>query len=391
MASGGPVQKLLVLVIAALAVLIVITLVVGRVARRQTVQGLLEPTGGITKVYAPYTGLVLEKRVEEGQQVRAGDVLYVLSAARGSLSAASVEDAVREQLLLQRQRLRGQMDNEQAASGNDAAQLQQRLGSLQAERLKLQAQAASQTQRAAISARNLQSQKKLAQTGYLATLAFEELESRHLALQAEGETLQRALLQLDRQILDAEAERQSLSLRGRNRVGDYANDLAEVEQQLAELASRTALAIRAPSAGRVTGLLLQVGQSANPQAPLATLLPEGQALQARLYAPSRAIGFIRPGQAVKLRLHAFPYVRFGSQQGRVAEVSRALLLPSETANLPNDEAAYPVTVQLAAQSLRAYGEDWPLQAGMTLEADVVMERQRLIAWIVEPLLALRRG
>lgn len=388
-AQGGPLQLALVLLIAALTIAIVLYLCLGKIARKQTISGLLQPPGGITKLYAPYAAQVIEKHVNDGDSVSKGQVIYVLSAARASLEAASIEDAVRQQLLAQRERLNRQISSEQLASGSDAQGLQQRLQSLQAQQQKLQAQLATHGQRLNISAASLQQQQQLAKGGYVSTTTVQEQATRHLALQAEGQALQRELLALQQQSSEAQAQLRSNDLRSEGHASDYATELSNVEKQLAELNSRTAIVIRSPCAGRVTGLLLQPGQAANPLSPLATVLPQGAPLQALLYAPSRAIGFIKPGQTVKLRLHAFPYTRFGSQTGQVVQVSRALLLPSETANLPNNEAAYPVIVRLDNQALSAYGERWPLQAGMTLEADIVMEQQLIFQWIIEPLRALR--
>jgi hypothetical protein len=44
-------------------------------------------------------------------------------------------------------------------------------------------------------------------------------------------------------------------------------------------------------------------------------------LQAEIYIPSRAIGFVKPGQEVRLLYDAFPYQRFGAYRGRVVAAS----------------------------------------------------------------------
>ena len=60
-----------------------------------------------------------------------------------------------------------------------------------------------------------------------------------------------------------------------------------------------------------------------------TLLPDGASLLAELFVPSRAIGFVEPGQRVRLMVDAFPYQRFGTLGGRVETVSQAVLSPNE--------------------------------------------------------------
>jgi membrane fusion protein len=93
---------------------------------------------------------------------------------------------------------------------------------------------------------------------------------------------------------------------------------------------------------------------------------------------------------VALRYQAFPYQRFGSYQGRVAEISRSIVLPNETA-LPSPiaEPAYRVTVTLDSQFVQAYGRNLSLQAGMLLDASIWLERRRLYEWLLDPLYSLR--
>ena len=45
-------------------------------------------------------------------------------------------------------------------------------------------------------------------------------------------------------------------------------------------------------------------------------------------------------------------------------------------------------MDLPAQAIDAYGKPEPLKAGMQVEADILLDRRRLIEWIFEPLLSL---
>ena len=61
-------------------------------------------------------------------------------------------------------------------------------------------------------------------------------------------------------------------------------------------------------------LMIYVGL-AIPGAILFNIVPSSSRLQANLYAQSRAFGFINRGQAVKLKVDAFPYQKFGLIRG----------------------------------------------------------------------------
>jgi membrane fusion protein len=101
-------------------------------------------------------------------------------------------------------------------------------------------------------------------------------------------------------------------------------------------------------------------------------------------------------QPVQLSYAAFPYQKFGLQDGRVASVSRSPVapaqLPAALAHLGSasqaPEGLYRLTVELGSQHVVAYGEATPLRAGMTLDAAVIQDRRRVIEWLFEPLIGV---
>jgi membrane fusion protein len=131
-----------------------------------------------------------------------------------------------------------------------------------------------------------------------------------------------------------------------------------------------------------------------PGVALASLVPADAKLQAHLYAPSSAVGFLRPEQPVLLRYDAFPYQKFGSQHGRIEQVSLAPLSDAELAAQSTLAARgaqgpmYRIAVTLARQDIAAGAEVRPLVPGMQLEADVPIERRRLVEWLFAPVLGV---
>jgi membrane fusion protein len=72
----------------------------------------------------------------------------------------------------------------------------------------------------------------------------------------------------------------------------------------------------------------------------------------------------------------------------VKAVSRNAMSPQQVAGLSGrqaTEAMYRIDVALDAQSIEAYGRQEALRPGMALEADILLDRRRLIEWIFEPL------
>ena len=165
---------------------------------------------------------------------------------------------------------------------------------------------------------------------------------------------------------------------------------SRLEQQQLELQGRQQLLLSAPVAGRVTNLIAEPGKTIAAQQPLLTILPSGTALEAVLLVPTRAFGFVQPGQRTRLRFEAFPYQRFGIYEGEVTQTGQAILLPNELdIPVPIQEPVYRVAVALESQEIRAYGSSVPLQSGMLLSADIVLEQRSLLSWLLEPISSLR--
>jgi membrane fusion protein len=127
-------------------------------------------------------------------------------------------------------------------------------------------------------------------------------------------------------------------------------------------------------------------------------VPSNSKLQATLYAPSRALGFLKPGQAVKIKLDAFPYQKFGVVAGKVVSIADSPVRASESSagtrlaiNAETGEPMYTVRVELDKQVIDAYGHEQRLRPGMQLDAEIALDTRRIYEWILEPLLSLRRG
>ena len=166
--------------------------------------------------------------------------------------------------------------------------------------------------------------------------------------------------------------------------------IAQIDSQTGQTTAARGHVVRAPQAGRVAALRARTGEQVEPGAPLAIVLPEDASLIAELYLPSRAAGFVEPGQAVKLMYDAYPYYKFGIARGEVRTVAAVAQRPDEigiAADSP--ELLYRVGVAPDASSVKAFGREHALQPGMELSADVVLEDRRLVDWLLEPLESIR--
>ena len=134
------------------------------------------------------------------------------------------------------------------------------------------------------------------------------------------------------------------------RVSRLESQIADIEQREAELEGRRAYVVKAPVAGTIASIRGIPGAIISPHQPLASILPAGSQLEAELFVPSRAAGFVAEGQPVRLLYAAFPYQRFGTHEGVIRHVAPAITSATE-ADVPFNlvEPSYRVAVRLKSQ------------------------------------------
>ncbi len=373
------------------AMAIVVFAFCAQYTRKAHVVGYLAPDKGLIKVYAPQAGTLIEKKIKEGQQVKQGDALFVLSTERSSRDAAETQAAAIAKLQERRASLaneltkQGTIDNIQTRAASD------RMHGMKAELAQLRDEIGIQQQRVASAQGNLARFRTLMNSQFVSAAQTQQKNEELLEQKARLQTLLRSRTALERDLNSLRHEINSGDLRASNQRGVIERDITALEQELAEHEARRIIVITAPADGTVTAILAERGQSTQPQSALLSILPYGAMLEAQLLVPSRAIGFIAAHQQVAVRYQAFPYQRFGSYRGRITEVAKTLIVPNES-QLPVaiNEAVYRVTVALDAQSVSAYSRDIPLQVGMLLDADIWLDRRRIIDWVFDPLLTVAK-
>jgi membrane fusion protein len=227
-------------------------------------------------------------------------------------------------------------------------------------------------------------------SGALAAIELKRREQGALEQKQNVVTLDQQITARRTQLTDARHTLEQLPAVVAERVRVLRNDLSSIEQRVAEVNGRQAYVIKAPTSGRVSTLQATVGQIADPKHMQLEIIPVDAQLQAELFFPTRAFGFVRPGQQVRLLYDAFPYQKFGAYRGSVTELSHAILSGNETKGpITLKEPAYRVTVALERPDIDAYGRKMPLQPDMLLKADVILEQRSLLRWLLDPVLSAR--
>lgn len=362
---------------------------IGEFSRKAHVQGFLAPNKGLIKVYPQVRGTLLERRVEEGQVVRKGDVLAVVSTEHRSLSVDAANGATIELLHERRLSLEKELSAQTRIDELRVQSIIDGLQNLAMEQQQLDAAIATKRQRLHTAQQEVERFEQLKKDGFVAATKLQQQRDQVLEHRSGLQVLERDRIALQGRLNKLRSDKATAVLEAETARVALQRRIVELKQELTEHQSNSDVVVSAPTDGVVSTILMQVGQQAKTDAPLLSIIPEGARLQARLLVPSRAIGFIAPQQQVALRYSAFPYQRFGHYQGTVASIAKTLLVPGET-DLPLalEEPAYLVTVSLAEQAVKAYGKEFPLQAGMALDGDVILDRRSIIHWIFDPLFSL---
>ncbi len=361
----------------------------GEYTRKEHVVGYLSPTQGMIRIFSPQAGTVVEKHVSEGQQVKQGDALLTITSERTTSNTREAQAAMLAELKQRRDSLRQEQGKQQQIDVLTGSSIAGRIRGLETEIREALAQLALQASRVANAERTVARYEKLLAEHFVSDAAVQEKQEALIDQRNQHAQLKRSITGLNRELSAARVELSASGLKQANNTAAIERQISELEQQLTEADARRSVILTAPADGTVTTILAEVGQMANPAMPLLSILPDGAELQAQLLVPTRAAGFIKPEQQVSLRYQAFPYQRFGHHLGEVAEIGRTVIQPDES-HLPLaiQESVYRITVRLPQQQVQAYGQAMPLQAGMVLDADIHIDRRRLIEWVFDPVLSI---
>jgi membrane fusion protein len=368
--------------VAAAAVAIGVFLAKGEYTRRSHVVGQLVPDLGLSTVVAPTAGIVDRIYPREGDRVLAGASLVLVAAPRATGSGTDARSAIAEGIARRRASLRSGAHSQAVMLDARESGLRTQLAAMHEELARVRQQLSNRGRQVALARRTLERYRALQRQRYLSDLQVTEQEQSLLELVSGRQALQRQLASLQRERAQLE---QSLAEIPAQRIAQQsatARDLALLDREQVQNDANGELLVEAPVAGLVASRLIEPGQSVQAGQPLLSLLPAGSHLQARLFVPSRAVGFIEPGDHVLLRYQAFPYQKFGHHEGVVSRVSRSAVSP---AGGEPGEPYYRVLVDIDHQSITAYGRQEPLRPGMVLEADIMGERRKLYEWVLEPL------
>jgi multidrug efflux pump subunit AcrA (membrane-fusion protein) len=201
-------------------------------------------------------------------------------------------------------------------------------------------------------------------------LAKEKLNTRVQALDAQ------------RNLSGAQAELLRYRRTSMDELNASANELAQTGEQLTKLQDRlTRVDILSPVDGVVQDLKFRtIGGVIPPGATLMNVIPLDGKMHAEVRVSPTDIGFVKKDQAARLKIGTFDFMRYGTIEGKVSMVSAFSTLDEK------QQPYFKVIVSLP-QSYLGEDQNKRIDPGMTVQADIMTDRQSVLRYLLRPIYA----
>jgi hemolysin D len=430
----SPVGRATAAIIILFFMLALIWAMIGSVDIIATAQGKIVPTGR-TKIIQPLeAGVVRAIHVQDGQQVKAGEVLIeidstineaerdrlheeyltaaldtarlkaVLSSAPDPLSAfAPPEDASPSQIATQKSLLLNQVEEINAKLSGLDHQIAQNEGNLTA----VSATIDKLTKSIPLLRERATMHQYLSGKGYdskLDTLtAQQDLVEHEQELEVQKGRLAEArggLASLQEQRKQAEAEFRHTNL---DKLTEAEQKASSLHEQWVQAAQKLRLqTLTAPVDGTVQQLAVHTeGGVVTPAQALLVLVPADSHLEIEAMVSNRDIGFVHAGQEAEVKVDTFNFTRYGLLHGHVISVSEDSIVrdkppeksddqpqvggESDTSELQGQELVYAARIALEQTQMDIDGRMVSLTPGMAVTAEIKTGSRHIIDYLLSPL------
>lgn len=169
-------------------------------------------------------------------------------------------------------------------------------------------------------------------------------------------------------------------------IDDLSRQTRELEQELAKISDLgEKMILVSPVDGTVKGLNIStVGGVVSPAEILMEVAPLDERLEVEAFVGNQDIGYVREGQAAEVKVHTFPFTRYGVISARVELVARDATVDEKLGLI------YRTRLSLAENVMLVDGGLTPLLPGMAVTAEIATGKRRLIEFFLAPLLKARQ-
>ncbi len=402
--------------------LLMIWAIFGKLDIVASAEGKLLPQSYLKIVQPSEQGVIREIMVIEGQHVQAGEILMRMDTTLSDADGREINsDYLGKQIALRRidaelaNKRFERLPNDDAAlfnaEFNQYSANRKALETAQAEERALHARAQSEMASAQTISNKLTqilphyraqdaAYHDLVKDGYVSQLSAtdkareriekeQDLKSQQHIIAAAQATLQQSRERMDK--ITAEYRRQLQAERG-----EISDKFDKLQQELAKQQYRRELhELKAPQEGIVKDLATHtIGTVISPGTILMTLVPKGEILRAEVWVNNQDVGFIHPGETVKLKLASYQFQKYGMIDGKVNTLSAdASDTPQQAGGQSGSSdgkhgngqpSSYRALIDLGTQYLVANGVRHSLTPGMQVTAEIHLGTRSILEYLLSP-------
>ena len=378
--------------VASILMLLIVVLfvwsVLGHIDIIVNAQGKIIPGGYSKTISSVEVASVRALNVEEGQAVKAGDVLIELDT-RASDSERDKSEGDRQTAWLQAKRSRAILraidtgkaptltevkpQDLDAQRVQDAQQhLQDQWRDYQAKLARLEGEISRYSQALPLATQRAKDYAELAKTNDVSQHAWFEKEQ--------------ARIDLEGQLADARHQKASLTAETRRTAQDALNEANRIAASSAQDVQKAMvhgdlLKLTSPVDGTVQQLTVHTVGGVVPAAqPLMQIVPKQATVEMEAFMENKDVGFVQEGQDAQVKIDAFEYTKYGTIPAKVSHVSRDAIQDEEKGLI------YSVKVVLTQPTIEVDGRQMTLSLGMSGSAEIKTGTRRVIEYVLAPLL-----
>jgi hemolysin D len=351
-------------------------------------QGKTIPGGYTKTISSVEVASVRALNVEEGQSVKAGDVLIELDT-RASDSERDKSEGDRQTAWLQAERARAMLkaidtgtppklsdaphQNLDAQRVQDAQQhLQDQWRDYQAKLMRLEGEISRYSQALPLATQRAKDYAELAKTSDVSQHAWFEKEQ--------------ARIDLEGQLADARHQKTSLTAETRKTAQDALSEANRIAASSAQDVQKATihgelLKLTSPVDGTVQQLTVHTVGGVVPAAQaLMQIVPKQATVEMEAFMENKDVGFVQAGQEAQVKIDAFEYTKYGTISAKVSHVSQDAIQDEKKGLI------YSVKVVLMQTTINVDGRQVTLSPGMSGSVEIKTGTRRVIEYVLAPLL-----
>jgi len=234
--------------------------------------------------------------------------------------------------------------------------------------------------------------QEMSDAGYDTRLNLLQAENDYAKYKSQAEELQNKITESNNEIRKLESEKDVYVNEWRKDLStEIAKNSSEAETNLqqfakAELYSQL-VEMTVPQDSVVLELgHISVGAVAKTGEALVTLVPLNEPIEAEAHVSPQDVGFIRQGDACKIKIDAFPFQKHGTLKGVLKSVSEDTI--NDAARQKEATYYYLARITLKSTELKKVPKDTRLIPGMSLSAEIVVGQRTVISYILYPMISM---